>query len=147
MCFVQYVLRDGRAFLQMSIVFFDEFLYNRKEKKKQHALWEEKIASVEEIAEVIKEANWLYSKFGEGKYADILGLCKIADRGTIEGKGWSLTPGAYVGVTPAEDDGVVFEERMFAIHKELLELQAESNVLMDIISKNMKDMGLWEETI
>ena len=120
---------------------------NRKEKKKQHALWEEKIASVEEIAEVIKEANWLYSKFGEGKYADILGLCKIADRGTIEGKGWSLTPGAYVGVTPAEDDGVVFEERMFAIHKELLELQAESNVLMDIISKNMKDMGLWEETI
>lgn len=35
MCFVQYVLRDGRAFLQMSIVFFDEFLYNRKEKKKR----------------------------------------------------------------------------------------------------------------
>jgi type I restriction enzyme M protein len=28
------------------------------------------------------------------------------------------------------------------IHRELLTLQAESNDLMDIISKNMKEMGL-----
>ncbi len=118
---------------------------NKKEKKKQLAFWEEKIASVEEIAEVVKEANWLYSKFGEGKYADIPGFCKIADREAIERKGWSLTPGAYVGVAPAEDDGVDFGERMVEIHKELLELQAESNVLTDIISENMKEMGLWEE--
>ena len=60
----------------------------------------------------------------------------------IEDKGWSLTPGAYVGVAPAEDDGVVFEERMVEIHRELLSLQAESNDLMDTISKNMKEMGL-----
>ena len=34
----------------------------------------------------------------------------------------SLTPGAYVGVAPAEDDGVDFEERMAEIHRELLSL-------------------------
>ena len=41
-------------------------------------------------------------------------------------KGASLTPGAYVGVAPVEDDGVDFAQRMKEIHKELLELQAES---------------------
>ena len=115
---------------------------DKKEKKKVQASWDEKIAAVEEIVEVVKEAHWLYSKFGEGKYEDILGLCKIADIETIEGKGWSLTPGAYVGVAPVEDDGVDFAERMAEIHKELLELQAESNELMDTISQNMKEMGL-----
>lgn len=115
---------------------------DKKEKKKLQAAWDEKIASVEEIAEVVKEAHWLYSKFGEGEYEDILGLCKIADIETIEGKGWSLTPGAYVGVAPVEDDGVDFKERMAEIHQELLELQAESNKLMETISQNMKEMGL-----
>lgn len=120
---------------------------DKKEKKKLQAAWDEKIAFIEEIADVVKEANWLYSKFGEGKYEDILGLCKIADVAAIEEKGWSLTPGAYVGVAPEEDDGIDFRERMFEIHKELLELQAESNELMNTISGNMKEMGLWDEMI
>ena len=115
---------------------------DRKEKKQVQNSWDEKIAAVEEIVEVVKEAHWLCSKFGEGKYEDILGLCKIADIETIENKGWSLTPGAYVGVAPVEDDGVDFEERMAEIHQELLSLQAESNDLMDTISQNMKEMGL-----
>lgn len=115
---------------------------DKKEKKRLQATWDERITSVEEIVEVVKEAKWLYSKFGEGKYKDILGLCKIANIETIEEKGWSLTPGAYVGVAPVEDDGVDFAERTAEIHRELLELQAESNDLMDTISKNMKGMGL-----
>ena len=114
----------------------------RKEKKQVRTNWDEKIVAIEEIVEVVKEAHWLYGKFGEGKYEDILGLCKIADIETIENKGWSLTPGAYVGVAPLEDDGVDFKERMTEIHQELLALQAESNDLMDTISQNMKEMGL-----
>jgi type I restriction enzyme M protein len=43
---------------------------------------------------------------------------------------------------PVEDDGVDFAERMAEIHKELLTLQAESNDLMNAISKNMEEMGL-----
>ena len=91
---------------------------------------------------MIDEAKWLYEKFGEGKYQDIPGLCKIASRDEISEKQYSLTPGAYVGVAPVEDDGVDFAQRMAEIHAELLRLQAESNVLMDTISKNMKEMGL-----
>ena len=33
-----------------------------------------------------------------------------------------MTPGAYVGVAPIEDDGVDFYERMGEIHEELLKL-------------------------
>ena len=63
-------------------------------------------------------------------------------RSEIEGKGWSLTPGAYVGVAPVEDDGVDFHERMSEIHQELLRLQEEGNNLMDIISQNLKEIGI-----
>ena len=69
-------------------------------------------------------------------------MCKIATIEEIKDKGYSLTPGAYVGVAPIEDDGINFEERMAEIHRELLSLQAESNDLMETISKNMKEMGL-----
>ncbi len=114
----------------------------KKDKKKVQAGYDEKIAEYEEQLSIAKEAVWLYSKFGDGEYKDVSGLCKIADRAEIEGKGWSLTPGVYVGVAPVEDDGVDFHERMEEIHEELLSLQAESNRLMEIISQNMKEMGI-----
>ena len=114
----------------------------KKDKKKVQAEFDERIAEEEEVLQIVKEAVWLYEKFGDGEYQDIPGLCKIADRAEIEGKGWSLTPGAYVGVAPVEDDGVDFHERMKEIHEELLKLQDESNRLMATISQNMKEMGL-----
>lgn len=114
----------------------------RKEKKKMQSAWDRKIAGLEEIITVAKEAEWLLEKFGDGTYQDVPGLCKVASILEIEEKGWSLTPGAYVGVAPVEDDGVDFGERMKEIHKELVELQAESNDLMDTISKNLEEMGL-----
>lgn len=114
----------------------------RQDKKRQQAIWDERLADISSAITVAKEAVWLDEKFGDGVYADVLGLCKVADITEIEEKGWSLTPGAYVGVAPVEDDGVDFEKRMAEIHRELLSLQAESNDLMDTISKNMKEMGL-----
>lgn len=114
----------------------------KREKKKVQEEYDSQLAELNEILTVAKEANWLYEKFGDGEYADVLGLCKVADLSEIEDKGWSLTPGAYVGVAPVEDDGVNFEERMAEIHRELLSLQAESNDLLDTISQNMKEMGL-----
>ena len=98
--------------------------------------------SIRECVDIVREAQWLYEKFGEGEYQDIPGLCKVATREEIKEKNYSLTPGAYVGVAAVEDDGVDFAQRMAEIHQELLKLQAESNDLMDTISKNMKEMGL-----
>ena len=114
----------------------------RKEKKAVEAEYAQKIATVEESIVVAKEALWLTEKFGEGEYADIPGLCRVATLGEIEAKGYSLTPGAYVGVAPTEDDGVDFHQRMTEIHQELRSLQEESNRLMETISKNWEEMGL-----
>ena len=114
----------------------------RKDKKAQQKLWDEKFAAITEAITATKEAIWLYEKFGEGEYRDVLGLCKVESRGKIEEKNYSLTPGAYVGVAAVEDDGVDFAKRMAEIHEELLTLQAESNELMQTISRNMKEMGI-----
>ena len=114
----------------------------KRDKKSVQQQYDDRIAYIENMLTVAKEAHWLYEKFGDGVYADVLGLCKLASLSEIEEKGWTLTPGAYVGVAPIEDDGVDFSERMTEIHRELLSLQAEANDLMDTISQNMKEMGL-----
>lgn len=113
----------------------------KREKKKTQEAYDVKLADLTDMLTIAKEANWLYEKFGDGDYVDVLGLCKVASITEIEEKDWSLTPGAYVGVAPIKDDGVDFKERMAEIHRELLSLQAESNDLMDTISQNMKEMG------
>ena len=114
----------------------------RKDKKAQQQLWDEKLSAISQAIAVAKEAIWLCEKFGDGIYDDIPGLCRIATLEEIRDKGYSLTPGAYVGVAPTEDDGVDFHQRMTEIHQELRSLQEESNRLMETISKNWEEMGL-----
>ena len=114
----------------------------RKEKKRIEEKYQDIIEGLEQRLVIAKEAVWLTEKFGAGAYADIPGLCKVATLEEIEAKGFSLTPGAYVGVAPTQDDGVDFHERMTEIHRELQALQEESNRLMAAISKNWEEMGL-----
>ena len=98
---------------------------------------------IQEYITVLQEASWLTAKFGtDGEYKDIPGLCRIASIAEVEEKNWSLTPGAYVGVAEAKDDGVDFALRMHEIHAELLSLQQQSNELMDKISNNFKELGI-----
>ena len=94
-----------------------------------------------EILTTVNEHEWLVEKFGEGKYCDVLGLCKIATIQEIEEKNYSLTPGAYVGVAEQEDDGVDFHERMTEIHAELAQLNKEANVLMEEIMKGWETLN------
>lgn len=115
----------------------------RRDKKAVQAQYNGEISALEDKLAVAKDAVWLYEKFGEGVYQDVPGLCKIESRDVIlNEKGASLTPGAYVGVAPVEDDGVDFKTRMAEIHRELLTLQEESNRLMETISKNLEEMEL-----
>ncbi len=99
------------------------------------------LRETDEATQTAKEAIWLTTKFGfDGTYQDVAGLCKIATRAEIAEKNYSLTPGAYVGVTEAEDDGVDFHERMNEIHAELAKLNTEANVLMEEIMKSWEGM-------
>ena len=103
---------------------------------------EAELAVTIEAKDMVNEAIWLTSKFGlEGEYKDVLGLCKIATLSEIEEKNYSLTPGAYVGVAEAEDDGIDFHERMNEIHTELASLNKEANVLMNEIIKEWETLN------
>ena len=124
-----------------------EALPKRQQKKRREEL-AAKTAELEAAATEVGEAAWLAEKFGEGEYVDVPGLCKVASKKDIQGdqpadkSSWSLTPGAYVGVPPVEDDGVDFRERMGEIQQELARLQAESNDLMATITRNFQELGL-----
>ena len=116
----------------------------RKEKEEIKSIIvanEKELAFTLETKTTVTEALWLTSKFGyEGEYKDVLGLCKIATIQDIEEKNYSLTPGAYVGVAEAEDDGVDFHKRMTEIHAELKRLNDEANVLMSEVLKNWSNI-------
>ena len=87
-----------------------------------------------------KQAHWLQSRFPNGVYTDVEGLCKVVTQKEIEAKDWSLSPGRYVGVDAAVDDGVDYEERLREIHIELEGLNEEAIALANAISENFKNL-------
>ncbi len=71
------------------------------------------------------------------------GLCKVATRQEIEAADWSLTPGRYVGVAPAEvDENFDFEQAIAEIHEELAGLNSEAAELAATIQKNLEELGV-----
>lgn len=87
-----------------------------------------------------KQAQWLTSRFPQGKYADVEGLCKVVTRAEIEAKDWSLSPGRYVGVDASTDEDFDYEERLAEIHIELEGLNEEAMALAKTISENYKEL-------
>jgi len=80
----------------------------------------------------------------DSSYADVPGLCKVANLDEIEEQGWSLNPGRYVGVAAREADDFVFAERLEKLNEELEILNAEARELEERIAENV--MRLLEET-
>ncbi|NVN96996.1 N-6 DNA methylase, partial [Candidatus Nomurabacteria bacterium] len=89
-----------------------------------------------------KQAYWLQSRFPDGVYTDVEGLCKVVNQAGIECKDWSLSPGRYVGVDAAMDDDFNYEERLTEIHIELDGLNEEAFELAKVISDNFKEFAI-----
>ena len=71
------------------------------------------------------------------------GLVKVVTRKDIEAADWSLTPGRYVGVAPAEaDEDFDFEQAGAEIHEELAGLNADAVELAATIQKNLEELGV-----
>ena len=91
------------------------------------------------------EVDWLLERWPEGKYQDVIGLCKVAklegEDGIID-QDYSLNAGRYVGVV-IEDDGMTEEEfrnTMQGLHSEFSQLNDESLTLQAEIDKNLKEL-------
>jgi type I restriction enzyme M protein len=76
-----------------------------------------------------------------GSYADVKGFCKSATLEEIKGHEYVLTPGRYVGIEDAVDDGIPFNEKIENMTAELAELFAKSRHLEDEIRKNLGGLG------
>ena len=91
------------------------------------------------------QIDWLTTRFPDGVYTDVIGLCKVATLNGEDGiidQDYSLNAGRYVGVV-IEDDGMTekeFENNMNAISCQLKELNKEAITLSETIFENMKDL-------
>lgn len=95
------------------------------------------------------QVHWLHSRFPEGRFVDVPGLCKavpVGDEetrpeGSIAANDWSLTPGRYVGVAPADsEDEEDFAEKLREIHDELAELNDKAAQLAERIAQNFEGL-------
>ena len=91
------------------------------------------------------EADWLLERWPEGKYQDVIGLCKVAKlegEDGIKDQDYSLNAGRYVGVV-IEDDGMTedeFRDTMQGLHSEFSQLNDEALTLQVEIDKNLKEL-------
>ena len=99
---------------------------------------EEEPGLLHETEYFYKQAHWLTSRFPEGIYTDVEGLCKVVSQADIEAKDWSLSPGRYVGVDTTTDDDFDYEARLNEIHIELEGLNEEAAALAKAIAENFK---------
>ena len=101
---------------------------------------EDELGLLHEVEYFYKQAHWLTSRFPDGKFIDVEGLCKVVTQKEIAAKDFSLSPGRYVGVDAAVDDGIDYEERLNEIHIELDGLNEEATQLANSISENYKEL-------
>ena len=104
-------------------------------------------ALVDEFKSLGKQENvdWLLERWPEGKYRDVIGLCKVAKLDGADGvrdQDYSLNAGRYVGVM-IEDDGLTeseFKEQLLSLNEELGRLNSDSAALVSSINTNLKNL-------
>lgn len=90
-----------------------------------------------------RQIVWVQERFPQAEMQDVPGLCKVVSRAEIEAADWSLTPGRYVGVAPAEvDEDFDFEQTLRDIHVELADLNREAVELAAKIQENFEELGV-----
>ena len=92
-----------------------------------------------------EQVDWLLERWPDGKYQDVIGLCKVAklegEDGIID-QDYSLNAGRYVGVV-IEDDGMTeaeFAETMKGLNAEFKQLNDEALSLQSEIEKNVNEL-------
>jgi type I restriction enzyme M protein len=123
-----------------------EFYDRRAVNKLIKQLDAERKQAVEQLklaAYLHRQIHWLQERFPDAVIQAVPGLCKVVNRAEIEAADWSLTPGRYVGVAPAEvDEDFDFEQTLKDIHVELADLNREALDLAAQIQENFEELGV-----
>ncbi|MCX8745857.1 N-6 DNA methylase [Snodgrassella sp. B3800] len=111
-----------------------------KQKREKPTVRDQSIETLKQAQYFIKQGCWLLSRFPEGEYCDVAGLCKSVTRVEIAEQDYSLTPGRYVGVALNSDENDSeegFINRIKEIHNELDELNSKAMELSLLIKQNI----------
>jgi type I restriction enzyme M protein len=93
--------------------------------------------AADDIATIARTYHAWRGKPEADDYADVPGFAKSATAGDIEGHGFVLTPGRYVGASDVEDDEVPFRERFTLLRSRLNEQFAEAKKLTATIQEKL----------
>ena len=91
--------------------------------------------------EDIAKVAGAFDAFRKGELEPEKGFSAVADLEEITKQDFILTPGRYVGIAEAEDDGEPFEEKMERLTGEIAKCFEESNRLQEQIKKNLEAIG------
>ena len=91
--------------------------------------------------EIRKIADTYINYKNDENYEDIQGFCKVADLDEIREHDYILTPGRYVGIEEADDDGEPFEEKMERLTQQLAQQFQKSKELEEEIRKQLGGIG------
>lgn len=97
--------------------------------------------SDDDIAKISDTYHAWRGQEGSGKYEDFPGFCKSANKKDIEGHGFVLTPGRYVGAEEIEDDEEPFESKMKRLTTLLRQQQTTAHNIDAAIAANLKELG------
>ena len=95
----------------------------------------------EDIARITDTYHAWRGKNTATEYEDVAGFCKSAMIDEVRKHGHVLTPGRYVGVEAAEDDGEPFEEKMGRLTSQWREQSTEARRLDEEIEANLVSLG------
>lgn len=126
-------LRRERQARKNEILFIDASEMGYLEDRVHRVLAEEDINKISDTYH-----NW---RKNPDKYEDIKGFCKSAERDEVEKHGFVLTPGRFVEIKDAIDDGVPFEEKMQKLTSTLKEQFTKEEVMNAEIKKQLAKIG------
>ncbi len=91
--------------------------------------------------DISKIANTYHNWRKSENYEDEKWYCKSATLADIEKHGYILTPGRYVGITDAIDDGISFEDKMRDLTSKLGEQMKQEKILDEEIKRQLAKIG------
>ncbi len=99
--------------------------------------------STDEVAYFQTNIDWLQSRFPEAKYADVIGLCKVADKTEYtEEQDYSMNAGRYVGIV--DNDGFKsfndYKDKIFDLNQKLNSLKIQSKSIELTIEENINNL-------
>ena len=112
------------------------------------------VKQIEELQQIWKDSSdevtyfqtnidWLQTRFPEAKYADVIGLCKVADKTEYtEEQDYSMNAGRYVGIV--DNDGFKsfndFKDKIFELNQKLNSLKNQSKSIELTIEENINNL-------